>query len=83
MISSIFIQKYCSLKLVDLSVLTVVKDFYVSLEFCGEIFIGLFGSIMAMVKPLWECRDLEINRVVKHHALFIQTFAMFGVVVNI
>lgn len=38
---------------------------------------------MASVKPLWECKDLEINCVVKHHALFIQTFAMFGAVVNI
>ncbi|ETR87619.1 hypothetical protein M214_1259 [Acinetobacter baumannii CI86] len=27
--------------------------------------------------------NLEIKSVMKHHALFIQTFAMFGVVVNI
>ena len=83
MISSIFIQKYCSLKLVDLSVLTVVKDFYVSLEFCGEIFIGLFGSIMAVIIAIMGRENLEIKSVMKHHALFIQTFAMFGVVVNI
>lgn len=38
---------------------------------------------MAVVIAIMACENLEINRVVKHHALFIQTFAVFGVVIYI